>query len=89
MKTKIYQGLIREISNVDPDQTGHQKQRVVIEEEYRQLSEIEFNGSKMLQALQGYKINDNVIIAAYNKGSRSKKCGKFYNNIIANTITKQ
>lgn len=86
---KIYTGLLKEISQVDPDKTGHKKQRVVIEEEFNQLSEIEFNGARMLTSLSEFQIQDRVIIAACNKGSRSRKSGKFHNNIIAKSIKRQ
>lgn len=85
---KIYHGFIKEISEVDPDRTGHQKQKVVIEEPGNQLTQIEFNGTVKLNLLQGIKIHDQVIIAASNKGSRSRNSGKFHNNVIAKTLKK-
>lgn len=86
---KIYNGIIKEISPVDPDGTGHQKQRVVIEENEKQLSEIEFNGKMKISLLSDFQVHDRVIIAACNKGSRSRRSGKFHNNIIAQTIKRQ
>lgn len=84
---KIYNGLIREISELDPDNSGHNKRRVIIEEQGRQMCEIEFYGNQMLSLLEECSVHDRVIIAAFNKGSRSKS-GKFHNNIIAKSIKK-
>jgi hypothetical protein len=84
---KIYQGLIEDITNNDPYNTGHNKKIVTIKESDNQTSFIEFLGDKMLNLLNEYKIYDQVIIAAVNKGSVSAK-GLRFNNLIAKSIKK-
>ena len=82
---KIYAGTIIDISELDPDGTGHQKRKVQLEEEGNQVSFIEFNRNRMLALLSEFKAGDNVLIGAVNKGSVSRSGAK-YNNIIAKSI---
>ena len=82
---KIYTGIIIDISELDPDGTGHQKRKIQLKEEINQTSFIEFNGNRMLALLSKFKPGDNVLIGAVNKGSISRSGAK-YNNIIAKSI---
>ena len=86
---KIYPGIIKSISEVDPYNQGHKKRQVEILENDGQTAYIDFMGDRMLNLLEHFSIQDPVIIAAVNKGNFSTKTKKCFNNIIAKSIKKQ
>ena len=86
---KIYPGIIKNISENDPYNQRHNKKQVEILEIDGQTAYIDFVGDRMLNLLDHFSIQDQVIIAAINKGNISLKTKKCFNNIIAKSIKKQ
>ena len=86
---KIYPGIIKNISDNDPYNQSHNKKQVEILENDGQTAYIDFVGDRMLNLLDHFSIQDQVIIAAINKGNISLKTKKCFNNIIAKSIKKQ
>lgn len=79
-----YTGKITRISELDPNNTGHEKKYVYIETFDQSTYKIEFKGWK-LKLLNMFKAGDIVSIDTFGKYCESSR-GTGFNNIIAKNI---
>tara|TARA_B100000378_G_scaffold70854_1_gene54084 strand:+ start:14021 stop:14287 length:267 start_codon:yes stop_codon:yes gene_type:complete len=83
MKTWI--GVITKITELDPNNTGHQKRKVVLQENNKESVSIDFKGNMLIKLEKYFKVNDPVIITAENKHNESSN-NLHFNNIYAKEI---
>lgn len=81
----ILHGTISEISQIDPNNTGFQKQILTLHSTDNQSMFVEFRGH-ILDRLESFKDGDTVQIVVQFKGSISRKSGIKFNNLIAKSI---
>ncbi len=82
---KIYTGIIEEISERDPYNTGHKKRLVKVREDAKQSVWIEFKGPQLTVLEREFDVNDSVSVATENVSSKSRNQTRF-NNIYAKGI---
>ena len=84
---KIYSGIIEEISERDPYETGHKKRLVKLREDAKQSVWIEFKGALLNTLERDFKVDDTVSVATEIVSSQSRRNVRF-NNIYAKGINR-